>query len=658
MRPIVLRSALALACVLGVIAGEAVGQAEVTAWGNMTGIRLGGHRMAFESSLLAVGVRGAETLRTAKERQQPRYTRDGNQQIVTTQLDSLGFTQVVTDVGPGAVTVEIEVTSKEELAVHGVYFSLEIPTDLAGGGTTQLLDPQDATLVGSRPMHGAAVKTSAKGILIGAPHRQLRVMLEEPGEISVSDIGGGRAEVRFTLLGGGAEEGQTVQKKLNLTATGDIDTRPVELSLDTARPGRPFEGFGGNFRIQNPEVDPLVIRYNLDNLKVTWGRVEMPWRFWHPEEDVDPIEAARAGQLHQRVRQAMEMAQDLHRRDIPVMLAAWSGPDWAMEGTFSFGQERGGLRGLPLDQTKAEKIYASLTAYIRYLQDEFGVETVAFSFNESDLGINVRQTAEEHAKLIRELGAFFKKSGLQTKLLLGDTADGNGYAFTYAALKDPATHPYIHAVSFHSWRGWENDTLQRWAEVAAELNLPLIVGEGSTDAAAHRYPAIFEELVYSLEEINLYIRMLAICQTQSIIQWQLTGDYSILAGGGVYGNRNEPLRPTRRFWNLKQLAAMPTGLFAMPVSSNRALVTTAALGDSLRGEYVVHIVNNGASREALLTGLPDGVQELDVFVTDGRREMEKGRRIQVKAGQARFSLEATSFTTLHGLRENPLTADR
>jgi hypothetical protein len=642
---------LAWACLSAIFVGEAVGQAEVTAWGNLTGIRLDGHLMAFESSLLAVGVRGGETLRTAKERQQPRYSRDGARQTVTTQLDSLEFRQVVTDVGRGAVTVELETKSKEKMAVHGVYFALQIPTDLAGGGKFELLHPQDESFAGLRPMHGSAVKMSASGILLTAPHRQVRVTWDEPGEILVNDIGGGRAEVRFTLISGAVEEGLTVERSLNITATGDPDTRPVSLTLDTSRQGRPFEGLGGNFRIQNPEVDPAVIRYNLENMKVTWGRVEMPWRFWHPDEEVDPIEAARAGNLHVRVRQAMEMAQDLDRRGIPVMQAAWSGPSWAMEGTYSPGQERGGLRGLPLNQAKAEQIYASITAYIRYLQDEYGVKTVAFSFNESDLGINVRQTAKEHAKLIRELGAYFNKSGLETKLLLGDTADGNGYAFTYAAMNDPATHPFIHAVSFHSWRGWEDETLRQWADIATRLNLPLVVGEGSTDAAAYRYPAIFEELVYSLEEINLYTRILAICQPQSIIQWQLTGDYSILAGGGVYGNREEPLRPTRRFWNLKQLADMPAGLFAMPVAGDRALVTAAALGDNARGEYVVHLVNNGAAREAVLTGLPGEVKELDILVTDERRQIEKGKRIPVIGGQARFLLQATSFTSLHGVSE-------
>src|SRR5690606_10620201 len=161
------------------------------------------------------------------------------------------------------------------------------------------------------------------------------------------------------------------------------------------------------------------------------------------------------------------------------------------------------------------------------------VEAAMFSFNESDLGIDIRQTAEEHAELIRGLGARFAAAGLKTKLVLGDTADAYRFDFTDVAADDPATHPYIGAVSFHSWRGWEDETLAEWNASAERLGVPLLVGEGSIDAAAWRYPSFFEEPVYAMEEIDVYVRMLALTQPLSILQWQLTSDYSVLAGGGV-----------------------------------------------------------------------------------------------------------------------------
>ena len=77
-------------------------------------------------------------------------------------------------------------------------------------------------------------------------------------------------------------------------------------------------------------------------------------------------------------------------------------------------------------------------------------------------------------------------------------------------------------------------------------------------------PQIFLEQSFALYEINLYIRILAIAQPKSILQWQMTADYSLLAGGGIFGD-NGPLRPTQRFWNLKQLASTPPRSFALPV---------------------------------------------------------------------------------------------
>lgn len=40
-------------------------------------------------------------------------------------------------------------------------------------------------------------------------------------------------------------------------------------------------------------------------------------------------------------------------------------------------------------------------------------------------------------------------------------------------------------VSFHSWRGWETETLMQWAQVAQRMGLPLFVGEGCTTNYAH-----------------------------------------------------------------------------------------------------------------------------------------------------------------------------
>lgn len=211
-------------------------------------------------------------------------------------------------------------------------------------------------------------------------------------------------------------------------------------------------------------------------------------------------------------------------------------------------------------------------------------------------------------------------------------------------MQDSEAVKFICAVSFHSWRGCTDEILTRWSEAARQLNVPLLIGEGSTDAAAWTYPQIFEEPSFALHEINLYTRICALSQPKSILQWQLTADYSLLAGGGIFNN-HEKLRPTQRFWNLKQLASTPAGAFALPLTYENDNITAAAFGDIANGAYAVHIVNNGATRPATLTGLPVSVKQLRVFVTDSMRGMKAGKRVAVVKGTAAVTLDAVSFTT-------------
>lgn len=362
---------------------------------------------------------------------------------------------------------------------------------------------------------------------------------------------------------------------------------------------------------------------------------------------------ARAGELNPRVKAAMDMAARLHKLGMPVILSDWSAPRWAVTGSMGWGPRPDGLRGNPLDQEKAEQIYQSIGDYIQYVKDEYGFEFAMFSFNESDLGINVRQTPEEHALLIKGLGAHLKSRGLKTRLLLGDTADADGWPFVNAAMDDVSTHPYIGAVSFHSWRGYTDENLMQWAKAAERMKVPLLVGEGSMDAGAWRYPDIFKESMYAMEEMNLYVRILKICQPEAILQWQLTSDYSPLSGGGAFGHVNEPLMPTQRFWNFKQIADMPEGLFAMDVASDKENIISAGLGNPEKGQYVIHIVNNGASRPITLKGLPKDVRFIRMFVTNQRSSMAEARAGFVRNGETTFSAESNSFITLLADGETP-----
>lgn len=621
----ILRITLALACAI-FVTRTTFGQAELQPWGNMNGIRIDGHLVEFESNISVVQKNWTDIKATGKEKQRPRYSRKGNQQIVTTNIDSLDFTETVEDAGKGGANINVQLTSKADVPLEGVFFALSLPGNSSAESSK------------------APVKTAQ----FGTKQNGFTLTFAEPTSFIVrkhNDKGKQVQQVFIPIQTGDLKKGQQISKAFSIKAEGIIDKNSITLTLNTTIQGRAFDGLGGNFRLQFPDTDPQVIDYSLANLRVACGRVEMPWRFWQPSIDSNPTMEAKAGRMRPEVLRAMEMAQRLYKIGMPVIVSAWSAPAWAIVGTRRFRPGADGVWGNPLDQSKTNEIYKSITDYIVYLKAQYGVEVSMFSFNESDLGINVRQTGAEHAKLIKELGAYFVAKGLKTKLLLGDNSDATTYEFIYPALNDPSTHQYIGAVSFHSWRGWETETLKKWADAATKIKLPLLVGEGSIDAQAHGYPAIFAEQTYALEEINLYTRILAICQPASILQWQLTADYSPLAGGGIFGDTGL-LRPLQRFWNLKQLASTPKGLYAMPLSVSSSNVSGAALGDNAKGTYAIHLVNNGATRQVTLKGLPTKIKSLRIIVTDKQRPMQEGKAIPVINGQAKFQLDATSYTTL------------
>jgi hypothetical protein len=256
------------------------------------------------------------------------------------------------------------------------------------------------------------------------------------------------------------------------------------------------------------------------------------------------------------------------------------------------------------------------------------------------MGVNVLQSPQEHADAIKRLGACFASRGLKTRMLLGDTGNPTGDQFIDVALADPEAAKYIGAVSFHSWNGGTVGQYTHFSQAARQLNVPLIVAEGGLDPAAWHYRNLFHEPWYCLDEIAQYVEICRVAQPLSILHWQLTADYSILTGG-IDG---QPFQPAQRFWDIKQLGMTAAGSTAVPITCDNSKLSSCAFAD--HGACVVHLVNNGAARKATVSGLPAGVKEMRVFVTDSRRGMKETGRVPVVHGKVRLPLDAMSFTSL------------
>lgn len=661
-----MRRALLSLCFLFAAALCSHAQPEVMGWGNLEGIRINGHLHAFDAGLCVVEPGWTIWSRTGKERQQTTFLRRGSAvEIGLSEFRpprrlrregvSWRFTgnQTVEAPAPDTAQVNVQIQAASDASIEGVFYCIQLPAEEFSRARAELLSPASGSpaAVSLQPLteeRNEYLRATASGLRITAPARTLEITADAPAEIVIRDDrrdGNYDTQVLFRLMPANPVSGASAKAAFRIRAAGEADVRPVRVRFDPARPGLMWHGFGGNFRIQNEKRDPAVVDYNLANLPLAWSRVDMPWNLWDPDESADPLAQARAGRLHPRVQTAMAMAQRLHRMGLPVIVSAWFPPEWAVLGEIKRPPDEDGPRGNPLNPAKMDRISASITGYFLFLKEKYGVEAAMFSFNESDLGIDVRQTPREHALLIRTLGPDFARHGLATRLLVGDTSDADPVDFVDPVLTDPEAARFTGAVSFHSWRGCTQKNLERWLAAARRLNVPLLVGEGSTDAAAWRYSRIFLEPSFAMYEIDLYTRILALAQPASILQWQLTADYSLLAGNGIAGD-DGPLRPTQRFWNLKQLASTPHRSFHLPAESDHPLVTAAALGDIANGVFTVHLVNRGAARQAVIEGFPEEVRELRAWVTDAARSMQELARVPVQKGRAELKLDATSFVTL------------
>ena len=661
-----LRSIFALAILVTSCCAAAYGQIEVTASGSLRGVRIDGELMAFKAGIRVVSPEGSKSGPVGGGKTAGgRYSREGTDFVVTGDLSgrpggpgnpggpggpggggfpgrrgTAGYRAVYKQTASDSVSAEIQIDATAETPMGGVNFVVTLPGTDYIGSSAYLIEPADAqialaTTQPSKP--DLYCRSLAKGVRVGCSRRQFEIAFAAPQQIIIQDDrkrGNGDIELSFPLSQGRLAADQHIRSTFAIKASGEVDKSPATLVLDTSRPGRAYDGIGGNFRIQSP-ADAAYIQHNLDNLRVAWGRVAMPLDRWQPDENADPIAEASAGRLNDDVRQAMEMAGTLAKRKIPTIVSIWSAPHWAL------GKEDGKDGQKRINPEKWDAVCKSISAYLEYLKQHHGAEPALFSFNESDMGIYVLQSPQEHADTIKRLGTYFASRGLATRMVLGDTGNPVAPNFIEPALADAEAAKYIGAVSFHSWGSGTTEQYTRFSDAARRLNVPLVIGEGGTDAMAFRGRNVFLEPWYGIDEIGQYVEICRVAQPLSILHWQLTADFAVLTGG----RDGRPLEPTQRFWQLKQLGMTNPGATAVPIACDKGAVAACAFAD--RGGYVVHLVNKGATRKVTLSGLPAGVRILRVYVTDGRRGMqESGGVILTDDGKSELSLDSMSLTSL------------
>lgn len=398
------------------------------------------------------------------------------------------------------------------------------------------------------------------------------------------------------LHNGNLPQGTEGEFTLDLEFSGQPDTTPAALTLDTNDALYDFDGFGGNYCFQ---LDSPITQYTLQNLTSRWARLEMSLRDW-------PTPAPR-------IQQELQLMRRFQDQGIPYVATAWY---------------------LPPGLTNRIQ---HITSYLQYAKQTYGVEPTLFSFNEPDLGIHVLFSPEEHRALLRDLGDDLARHGLKTKLLLGDLSNPRGTtSYLEPALRDAEAMRYVGAVAFHSWGSSTPAQYNEWAALADRLNLPLLVTEMGTDAQSY-HDRSYDSYAYGLEELRQYQQILLHARPRAILYWEFTADYALcrLTPDGV--------QPTGRFHLTKHFTDLtPPNAQALRTTSSHEQVLFTAFRN--KDTYALHIANPAAARPATLTGLPESTwRRIETTQQQGFHELPG---LAASSGALTLDLPARSLTTL------------
>jgi O-glycosyl hydrolase len=315
------------------------------------------------------------------------------------------------------------------------------------------------------------------------------------------------------------------------------------------------------------------------------------------------------------------------------VISIWQAPVWLYADPDGGGRWREKRR---VPREKWDELAESITSYLVYAKQQYGVEPDLFSFNESNIGINVLLTPEEHRDLIKLLGPRMEKLGLKTRMLLADATGARGtHEFALAAANDPEAMRYVTAVAFHSWGGATPEQYAAWGDLAEWLGLPLLVTELGVDAAAHR-GRTYDSFHYGIREVEMYQQLLLHARPRATMHWEFTPDYNLLGADG---------QPTHRFWFVKQFADLtPRGAEALGTASShaRVLFTAFAKADA----YTLHVANLGAAREITIEGIPAAVKMLRAVRTSENERYQALPPLVPQGGALRFPMPARALLTL------------
>jgi len=153
---------------------SAAAQTEVMAWGNLTGIRIEGQLIEFETSFRVVETNWTWMSFTGKERNATQFNRNGSVARVSSSVMRISFEQTVEDKDRGTALVSLSYQSDTTRRVEGVYYCFELPAKRYASGTVNIGNTT-IPFAGLSDDNRQVRKATGRQIVIGSPGRKIRI---------------------------------------------------------------------------------------------------------------------------------------------------------------------------------------------------------------------------------------------------------------------------------------------------------------------------------------------------------------------------------------------------------------------------------------------------------------------------------------------------
>ncbi|HYG74904.1 MAG TPA: hypothetical protein VEK08_07870 [Planctomycetota bacterium] len=552
----------------------------------------------------------------------------------------------------GRLVFDVRATAQKDVDCESVLFWIDVPAEkYAGGSFTAGIDfgPLPLELTEQFRLSNASTHSVT---LKSKDDFELNVTFPPKAPVTVQDSRkwSNHFSVLVPIHYGPLRAGQSVVSQISLVASGQVDAQPATVMVDPNAAMQTIRGMGGNycFKIESP-----ITRYTLDNLNVAYARTELSLKDWEPEnDDADPAKINWAACVARdtegsRLRAELELMRELSQKKIPYIASVWHLPGWLTTPV-------AGAENSKVDASKWPEFAECVTSYLLYAKEKYQAEPELFSFNEPDLGVQVLLSPEEHRDSIKLLGTAFEKSGLKTRLLLGDVANPRGSTeYLASAIADPDALKFAGAISFHSWGGAQPEQYNVWPRLAQSTKLPLIVAEAGVDPAAWKTGS-FQSFDYGLREAAQYQDLFRHARPNAILFWEFTDDYPLLTRNKFNKNR---FAPTERYCFQKHYCDLiPAGSVMLASTSDNEFIRASVFKFSRDGAegFTVHLLNTGWAREVTLRGLPASVTTLTAVRTSRGELYRVLEAMKPENGSIKLALPPQCLISLTTLSVEPL----